>query len=69
MKDANQRNKALKEKGKKAAIIRPWVQDFDYISTYNEDDVRKQIQAINEQGISQYLIWNASNVYTAEAFK
>ncbi|WP_010096661.1 putative glycoside hydrolase [Ornithinibacillus scapharcae] len=69
MKDANQRNKKLKQSGKDTAIIRPWVQDFDYISAYNAEDVRKQIQAIKDQGISQYLIWNAGNVYTTEAFK
>lgn len=69
MKDANQRNKNLEAKGLDTAIIRPWIQDFDYISAYNADDVRKQIQALKDQGVSQYLIWNAGNSYTTEAFK
>ncbi|WP_051359565.1 putative glycoside hydrolase [Paucisalibacillus globulus] len=69
MKDAKDRNGKLEEKGEDVASIRPWVQDFDYLSAYSADDIRKQIQALNDQGISQYLIWNAGNVYTVEAYK
>ncbi|GGA80668.1 hypothetical protein GCM10008025_25070 [Ornithinibacillus halotolerans] len=67
--DAKERNAKIKKAGKDTAIIRPWVQDFDYKSNYTADDVRKQIQALDEQGITQYLIWNAGNIYTVEAFK
>jgi hypothetical protein len=67
--DAKERNVKLEEKGEVVAGIRPWVQDFDYLSAYSADDVRKQIQALNDQGIKQYLIWNAGNVYTVEAYK
>ncbi|WP_162200026.1 putative glycoside hydrolase [Ornithinibacillus californiensis] len=69
MKDAKSRNGELTEQGKEAATIRPWVQDFDYKSNYTAADVQKQIQALEDAGISQYLIWNAGNVYTVEAFK
>ncbi|GIO25529.1 putative glycoside hydrolase [Ornithinibacillus bavariensis] len=69
MKDANMRNNKLKNQGLKAAVIRPWIQDFDYKSVYSIEDVQKQIKALHDQGITQYLIWNAGNVYTVEAFK
>lgn len=67
--DAKERNKLLEEKGEETAIIRPWVQDFDYLSTYTATDVKNQIQALQDQDITQYLIWNAGNVYTVEAYK
>lgn len=69
MKDAKKRNAALEENGEETATIRPWVQDFDYLSNYTVQDVQKQIQAIEDQGITQYLIWNAGNVYTVDAFQ
>lgn len=69
MQDAKQRNQKLEEEGINTAIIRPWIQDFDYISTYTAQDVQAQIRALEEQGITQYLIWNASNIYTSEALK
>jgi hypothetical protein len=69
MKDAKERNQQLKTNGEQIAVIRPWIQDFDYKSVYTAADVQKQIKALQEQGITQYLIWNAGNVYTVEAFK
>ncbi|WP_052345894.1 putative glycoside hydrolase [Paucisalibacillus sp. EB02] len=67
--DAKERNKNLEEKGKDVAVIRPWVQDFDYLSIYTVTDVKKQIQALQDQNITQYLIWNAGNDYTVDAYK
>lgn len=67
--DAKQRNQNLKEAGQTPAIIRPWIQDFDYLRNYTATDVKNQIKALEEQGITQYLIWNAANSYTVEAFK
>ena len=67
--DAKEKNVKLEEKGENVAGIRPWIQDFDYLSAYTAEDVRKQIQALKDQGITQYLIWNAGNVYTTEAYK
>ncbi|MEN2767893.1 putative glycoside hydrolase [Ornithinibacillus xuwenensis] len=69
MQDAKQRNQKLKTNGKHAATIRPWIQDFDYKRSYTIQDVQNQIKALNDQGITQYLIWNATNVYTKEAYK
>ncbi|MFD1040569.1 putative glycoside hydrolase [Virgibacillus byunsanensis] len=69
MKDALQKNENLKTTGKMPAIIRPWIQDFDFKSDYTKTDVQNQIQALEEQGINQYLIWNASNEYTKLTFE
>ncbi|MFZ3579440.1 putative glycoside hydrolase [Virgibacillus sp. DJP39] len=68
MKDAKQRNEKLSENGKATATIRPWIQDFNYKSDYTESDIRNQLKALKVQGIHQYLLWNASNDYTDEAF-
>jgi len=50
---------------------RPWIQDFtaswlgrgNYIR-YGKNEVEAQIKALNEEGIQEFLIWNAGNVYT-----
>jgi hypothetical protein len=52
-------------------ISRPWLQDFtaswlgkgNYIS-YGVNEVEAQIKALNEAGIFEFLLWNASNNYT-----
>ncbi|GAE35463.1 putative glycoside hydrolase [Halalkalibacter akibai] len=50
---------------------RPWIQDFTAAwlgagnyKRYGVDEVEAQIRALNEQGINEYLLWNASNRYT-----
>lgn len=50
---------------------RPWIQDFEapwlYSGTtkqYEKAEVEAQIKALNEHGINEFLIWNASNDYT-----
>src|SRR5699024_724892 len=52
-------------------LSRPWIQDFtaSYLGAgnyqnYGKDEVEAQIKALNESGIDEYLIWNASNKYT-----
>ncbi len=51
----------------KGKPMRPWLQDFDLGAQYGKDEVRAQIKALKELGIQEYLLWNASNRYTAEA--
>ncbi|SHG45664.1 putative glycoside hydrolase [Ornithinibacillus halophilus] len=67
MQDAVTKNEKLKQNGEDPAIIRPWIQDFDYKRAYSVTDVKNQMKALEEQGVTQYLIWNAQNVYTKEA--
>ena len=52
-------------------ISRPWIQDFEAPwlyegppTTYGKEEVEAQIKALNENGIDEFLIWNAGNVYT-----
>ncbi|WP_422392717.1 putative glycoside hydrolase [Mesobacillus harenae] len=52
-------------------ISRPWIQDFtasylgkgNYLN-YGKAEVEAQIRALNEEGINEYLLWNAGNRYT-----
>ncbi len=57
-------------------ITRPWIQDFTaswlgkgrYIK-YGEREVRAQIDALKANGVDEYMVWNSSNRYHADAFK
>ncbi|ARK31466.1 hypothetical protein BkAM31D_17360 [Halalkalibacter krulwichiae] len=50
---------------------RPWIQDFTatWLGTgnykqYGKKEVEAQIKALQEEGINEFLLWNASNQYT-----
>ncbi|MFC0557671.1 putative glycoside hydrolase [Halalkalibacter alkalisediminis] len=50
---------------------RPWIQDFTAswlgsgnYKRYGSEEVEAQIRALNEQGINEFLLWNASNRYS-----
>ncbi|WP_456275868.1 putative glycoside hydrolase [Bacillus sp. AK128] len=52
-------------------ISRPWIQDFtaSYLGAgnykkYGKEEVEAQIRALNENGINEFLLWNAGNTYT-----
>lgn len=52
-------------------ISRPWLQDFTAVylgkgnyKRYGKEEVEAQIRALNEQGIQEFLLWNAGNRYT-----
>ncbi|TDQ42131.1 putative glycoside hydrolase [Aureibacillus halotolerans] len=53
---------------------RPWIQDFtaswlgsgNYL-TYGKAEVEAQIKALYDNGIEEYLLWNASNRYSENA--
>ncbi|GGB40174.1 GTP-binding protein [Virgibacillus dakarensis] len=52
-------------------ISRPWIQDFEAPwlydgapTQYGKAEVEAQIKALQENGINEFLIWNAANVYT-----
>ncbi|MFH1473042.1 MAG: putative glycoside hydrolase [bacterium] len=48
--------------------MRPWLQDFDLGADYDVDKVRAQIQATYDSGLTSWLVWNAGNKYTSEAY-
>lgn len=70
IKDAKQRDANLLTPG----ALRPWIQDFTarwvrgHI-TYGPEEVRAQIQALEDNGVHEFLIWNAANRYTKAALK
>jgi len=69
-KDAVARNKTIET----PAMIRPWIQDFTagwvkgHIK-YRDQEVRAQIKALKDNGVEEYLLWNAGNRYSEGAVK
>ncbi|TLS37982.1 GTP-binding protein [Pseudalkalibacillus caeni] len=66
-----------KVEGKKLAAMsdpptsRPWIQDFtaSYLGSgnyqvYGKRQVEEQVRALKENGINEFLLWNAGNRYT-----
>ncbi|HHY72463.1 MAG TPA: putative glycoside hydrolase [Bacillus bacterium] len=56
---------------KNRPISRPWLQDFTatYLGKgnymhYGKAEVEAQIKALNENGIQEFLLWDAANTYT-----
>ncbi|MFN3692405.1 MAG: putative glycoside hydrolase, partial [Fervidobacterium sp.] len=50
------------------AKVRPWIQAFTATWVkghiqYGENEIRKQIKALKDLGIEEYMLWNASNRY------
>ncbi|MCL4425023.1 MAG: putative glycoside hydrolase [Firmicutes bacterium] len=60
--------RALEDARRKAAgtraIIRPYLQDFSLKHKYGRSEIEAQIRAAHEQGIKEWILWNASNHYT-----
>lgn len=67
-KDSVARNKNIKT----PAAVRPWIQDFTapwvpgHIK-YSDKQVEDQIRALEENGVKEYLLWNAGNKYSEGA--
>ncbi|MDI3481114.1 MAG: hypothetical protein PWQ97_769 [Tepidanaerobacteraceae bacterium] len=50
------------------ARIRPWLQDFTLgPPPYGESQVKAQIKASYDAGVSEWLLWNPANTYTSAA--
>ena len=49
--------------------LRPWLQDFDYGGTYGAAEVRGQINATYDAGLTSWMLWDPSNRYTPAALK
>lgn len=47
--------------------LRPWLQDFDYGGDYGPEEVRAQIQATYDAGLTSFMLWAPSNRYTRGA--
>lgn len=49
--------------------LRPWLQDFGLRMDYGVAEVKSQIKATNDVGLSSWLLWSASNKYTQGALE
>jgi hypothetical protein len=47
--------------------LRPWLQDFDYGGTYDIAEVKAQITAVYDVGLTSWMLWAPSNRYTRGA--
>ena len=47
--------------------LRPWLQDFDYGGNYDIPEVKAQIQATYDSGLTSWMLWAPSNRYTIGA--
>jgi len=47
--------------------LRPWLQDFNYGGTYGPTEVRAQIKATYDAGLTSWMLWAPSNIYTKAA--
>ncbi|MCT4686481.1 putative glycoside hydrolase [Vallitalea sp.] len=72
MKASNEKYKELN--GKKAAIVRPWLQAFtaSYLrkpnyKSYGPEEVRAQIQATYDAGLEEWILWHAGSKYNKDA--
>lgn len=67
-------HKKLSTLGNKQPVIRPWIQDFTaswlgkgHYMKYGAAEVNAQIKALKDSGVSEFLLWNAGNKYSAGA--
>jgi len=65
MEEAQEKNASME----KPPVIRAWFQDFNWAGKeYGPKEVRDQIIAAKELGITEYMIWNPKNVYNPYCF-
>lgn len=64
----------FEELGEDAPTTRPWIQDFtaSYLGTgnyirYGAPEVTAQVQALADNGVHEFLLWNAGNSYSEGA--
>lgn len=49
--------------------LRPWLQDFQYGGTYGATEVRAQINATYDAGLTSWILWDPANKYTLGALE
>lgn len=66
LQDANKRSAAVEGAG----LTRPWLQDFTLGSpAYGAPEVRAQIQAVYDAGLSEWVLWNPGSRYSRAALE
>jgi hypothetical protein len=61
----NKTNKVSGDKNK----IRPWLQDFDMGAVYTKELIQSEIKAVNDNGLTSWMLWDPANKYTPSALK
>ncbi|MCZ8512072.1 putative glycoside hydrolase [Paenibacillus filicis] len=62
-------HKKLDPLGQLKPVVRPWIQDFTaswvpgHIK-YSKQEIEEQIRALKDNGVDEFLLWNAVNTYT-----
>ncbi|MBN2168680.1 MAG: hypothetical protein JW738_05500, partial [Actinobacteria bacterium] len=51
------------------AKLRPWLQDFSLKVSYSPDMVRRQIDAVENAGVNEWLLWDPDCTYSEDALK
>jgi len=49
--------------------IRPWLQDFEYISDYGPEEVKAQMKATYDSDLTGWILWNAASQYTTSVLQ
>ncbi len=65
MKKAVERTKAM---GLDPNKLRPWLQDFNLGAKYTTDMVKLEIKAVQDSGLSSWMMWDPNNIYHSDAF-
>lgn len=60
---------AKKKLGEKINRLRPYLQDFSLGYKYGASEVRAQIQACEDNGIFEWLLWDPNSQYTRAALR
>ena len=47
--------------------LRPWIQDFSLRAHYGPKQVKAEIKALSDLGITEFLMWNPQNRFTESA--
>ena len=49
--------------------LRPWIQDFSLQHPYGREQLQKQIKALKDNGIHDFLLWNPTNHYELSKYQ
>lgn len=62
-------SEAVKRASTTPLKLRPWLQDFDYGGDYDIPEVKAQIKATYDSGLTSWMLWSPSNKYTKGALE
>lgn len=60
--------KRLEDIGEDPNKFRTWIQDFNMGAKYDKAMVQKELKAVFDNKMNSYMVWNAANRYTTDAY-